>query len=156
MPSPAPQPEMGDDSTPTDAIVVGTPPNHWIFRPSSGLLDLTRPVALLAVAVLHFIPDDVAAVLARYRAALPPGSIQAISHGSDDHDDPALEAALRAIRDGYRGSATEVTLRSRDQLRELFTGTTLTPPGLVDVTAWPTPNSTEQPTGAYAALATIP
>src|SRR5689334_8693366 len=48
------------------------------------LLDLTRPVAVLAVAVLHFLPDsdDPAGVLARYRDAVAPGSRLVVSHAS--------------------------------------------------------------------------
>ncbi len=56
----------------------------------AGLLDFSRPVALLAVAVLHFVPGDITTVLESYRAALAPGSALAISHGSDDQDDPEL------------------------------------------------------------------
>lgn len=45
------------------------------------------PVALLPVAVLHFVPGDVAAYLAEYRAALGAGSVIALSHGSVDQDE---------------------------------------------------------------------
>lgn len=45
------------------------------------LLDLTRPVGVLAVGVLHYVPDGVAAEAMRcYREALAPGSGVAISH----------------------------------------------------------------------------
>jgi S-adenosyl methyltransferase len=47
-----------------------------------GLLDLTRPVAVLAVSVLHFIPDadDPAGILARLRDAVVPDSYLVLSH----------------------------------------------------------------------------
>ncbi|MDD7936681.1 SAM-dependent methyltransferase [Actinomycetospora straminea] len=73
------------------------------------LLDPDLPTALLTVAVLHFVPDPaLPAILARYRAALAPGSVHVMSHGSADHDDPDLAASTRAIgrlprqRDGGR------------------------------------------------------
>lgn len=118
------------------------------------LLDLDRPVALLTVAVLHFVPDpELPAILARYRAALAPGSAHVMSHGSADHDDPELAARTRAIQDGYRGSATEVVLRSRPAIRELLGDHELVAPGLVDIVDWPTPAPGERPTGGYAAIA---
>ncbi|MEJ2890869.1 SAM-dependent methyltransferase [Actinomycetospora aeridis] len=120
------------------------------------LLDPARPIALLTVAVLHFVPDpELPAVLARYRAATAPGSVHVMSHGSADHDDPELAARTRAIQDGYRGSATEVVLRTREEIRELLGGLELVPPGLVDIVDWPTPSPGARPTGGYAAIARI-
>jgi hypothetical protein len=119
------------------------------------VLDLTRPVALLTVAVLHFVPDrELPAILARYRGALAPGSAHVMTHGSADHDDPELAARTRAIQDGYRGSATEVVLRTRGQIHELLGGGELVAPGMVDIVDWPTPSG-ERPTGGYAGIATL-
>ena len=120
------------------------------------LLDLTRPVALLTVAVLHFVGDPtLPAILGRYRDALAPGSVHVMSHGSADHDDPDLAARTRAIQDGYRGSATEVVLRSRPEITELLGGLDLVPPGMVDIVDWPTARPGERPTGGYAAIARV-
>ena len=120
------------------------------------LLDLTRPVALLTVAVLHFVPDpDLPAILARYRDALARGSVHVITHGSADHDDPDLAARTRAIQDGYRGSATEVVLRSRAEIAALLGGHGLVAPGMVDIVDWPVPDPGARPTGGYAAIAAL-
>jgi hypothetical protein len=118
----------------------------------AGLLDFTRPVAMLAIAVLHFIDDDVPAIFSRYRETLCPGSVLAINHGSSDQDDPALAEAVRNIERGYRGSATPVVLRDRRQIHDLLTGFELVPPGLVDPVDWPTPNPDAEPIGAYAGI----
>ncbi len=50
------------------------------------VLDLDRPVALLAVALLHFVGDErrPGEALARYRDALVPGSHLVLSHASAD------------------------------------------------------------------------
>ncbi|WP_178101948.1 SAM-dependent methyltransferase, partial [Pseudomonas yangonensis] len=40
----------------------------------AGLLDFSRPVAVLAIAVLHYVPGDLTALLAPYRERLVPGS----------------------------------------------------------------------------------
>ena len=48
------------------------------------LVDFDRPVCLLLVAMLHFIPDspELHTALRRYRDALVPGSLLAVSHGT--------------------------------------------------------------------------
>ncbi|MDL5156535.1 SAM-dependent methyltransferase [Actinomycetospora termitidis] len=117
----------------------------------AGHLDLSRPVAVLAVAVLHFVDDDVAAVLGHYRDAMAPGGVLAISHGSTDLDDPELAARTRAIQEGYRTSASPVFLRDRAELRRAFTGFELVEPVMRDVVDWPAPTG-ETPVGAYAVV----
>ncbi|MFC5061761.1 SAM-dependent methyltransferase [Actinomycetospora atypica] len=121
----------------------------------AGLLDFSRPVALLAMTILHFVDDDAAGLLGRYRRALVPGSVVALSHASDDQDDPAVGDAMRAGAETYRSSATPITLRSRAELRALLDGLDLAEPGIVDVTDWPGP-SAAPPVGGYGAFATVP
>jgi hypothetical protein len=98
------------------------------------LLDLSRPVGLLMVAVLHFVPDsdDPAGLAGRYRAALAPGSVQVLSHVTADHD--SAEAA--AATDLYRRTANPVIPRTRQQVTELFGDAELVEPGLVDASDW--------------------
>ena len=122
----------------------------------AGLLDFDRPVAVLAVAVLHFIDDDLPAIFGRYHDALAPGSVLALNHGSADQDDPVLAESVRATERGYRGSATPVVLRDRTQIRALLDGFELVPPGLVDPVHWPVPVPDAEPIGAYAAVGRIP
>ena len=54
------------------------------------LIDFTRPVALLLVAILHFIRDeeDPAGIVATMRDALPPGSYLVLTHGTQDFHPP--------------------------------------------------------------------
>ena len=67
------------------------------------LLDFDRPVAILAVAVLHFIDDDLPAIFGRYRDALGAGSILALNHGSSDQDDPCSPRACGRSSAGTAG-----------------------------------------------------
>ena len=121
------------------------------------LLDWSRPVALLSVAVLHFIADPrLSEILARYRAALAPGSVQALSHGSADLDDAEVAERIRRAAEGYRGSATEAHLRSRAEIHGLLGDLELVGPGLVDIVHWPRPEANQALTGAYAAVARMP
>jgi hypothetical protein len=119
----------------------------------AGLLDLSRPVALLAVAVLHFVPDPVAAdALGAYRAVLAPGSVIAISHASDDQDDPDLAGRVRDGTAAYNAHASSpMTLRSRAELRALLSGLDVVEPGVVDVRDWPDLNPDQPGDGTYYA-----
>src|SRR4051794_37745685 len=75
----------GDARTPDRILADGAVTEH---------LDLSRPVAVLFVAVLHFLTDDdkPAGIVAAIRDALAPGSFVVISHASPG-EDPATDAA---------------------------------------------------------------
>jgi hypothetical protein len=100
------------------------------------LLDLTRPVAVLLVGVLHQISDtDLPRVLGRYRDAMTRGSYLGLSQASTEGP---TERAL-AMRDQYNrgyGEGIEMTLRSREEIMELFEGFELVEPGLVKTVQW--------------------
>src|SRR5215471_1896819 len=58
-----------------------------ILEQTSTLLDYSRPVAVLLLAVLHFLADtdDPAGIIKQIAAALAPGSLIAISHLTADY-----------------------------------------------------------------------
>jgi len=100
----------------------------------TALIDPTKPVCLLAVAVAHFIPDTEALMraLARYREALPAGSYLAMSHASDEGDPAAAERA----RQVYNRTTSPLVLRSRTEFAHLFSGWDLLPPGVGSSGDW--------------------
>ena len=113
-------------------------------------LDFTRPVAVLFVAVLHFLgpDDDPAHVVAAFRKALAPGSFVVISHVADltDSRQPAGRAeATRKAADVYADLTAPFTLRTPDQIADLFTGLDLLDPGLVGVQEWHPPQGRSLP-----------
>nr|WP_269802718.1 SAM-dependent methyltransferase [Actinocorallia populi] len=118
----------------------------------SGLLDLSRPVGLMLVAVLHFVSDeeDVEGLLRAYLARLAPGSAMAISHispgGADSERlDEAVDIYSAATPPG-------VHLRTAEQVTRLFDGTTLLPPGVVPIADWhPRRGDDTRPTAATGA-----
>ena len=118
------------------------------------LIDLSRPVALQTVAVLHFVPDedDPVGLVAEYRKRLAPGSFHVLSHATGDHDPDRSDAG----RGTYRNTANPITPRSRDQVAKLFGGLELVEPGLVDATEW-RPEDTLGPehVGSWAGVARI-
>ena len=99
-----------------------------------GLLDLSQPVAVLAVAVLHFVPDSdrPQEILAGYRDALSAGSYLAISHASPA-EQPELVAQHAAM---YARTPTPMTMRTRTQIATLLDGWQPVEPGLVLMTLW--------------------
>lgn len=126
------------------------------------LLDLNRPVALLMVAVLHFIPDadDPAGILAGYRRALAPGSALVVAHGSADTEQmPA--AHLAAARENYERTVAAVRLRTRSEVASLFTGFDLVDPGVVWLPRWrpdpaDTPDEPGLPLAGYGGVGHTP
>ncbi|MFL6076072.1 MAG: SAM-dependent methyltransferase [Mycobacteriales bacterium] len=103
----------------------------------TGLLDFGRPVAVLLVSVLHFVPDadDPAGIVAAYRDRLAPGSHLAISHAWLE-DLPPEAGDVGTFSKVYAQTGTPLTYRTRDQITALFDGTTLLPPGVVPVPTW--------------------
>lgn len=98
------------------------------------LLDFGQPVAIMMVAMLHFVSneDDPAGMLRAFHDAVPDGSYLVLSHGTADSR-PREGAAGTAV---YQRTANPLTLRTRAELTELFDGFTLLPPGVVWVPQW--------------------
>jgi hypothetical protein len=125
------------------------------------LIDFDRPVALLMLAILHFVPDDQDpwGVVARFRDALPPGSYLAVSHGTRDiperHDmtpEQMAEMGTRVER-LYKLPTASVVNRPRAQVERFFDGFDLVDPGLVEIQRWrPDDQSSLLPGGFYGGV----
>ncbi len=98
------------------------------------LLDFSRPIGLLMVAVLHFVPDekDPRGVVARYRDALPSGSLVALSHLTADQKPREMAAVVEAMKN----SRDPMTFRPYDEFVAMFEGLTLVEPGVVSAPQW--------------------
>jgi S-adenosyl methyltransferase len=99
------------------------------------VLDFTEPVALMLVAILHFIndEDDPAGIVRTLVGALPPGSFIVASHLSGEHDPAAQTSTERT----YRGASMPAQWRNSDVFAEIaFAGMELVPPGVVLVSDW--------------------
>jgi O-methyltransferase involved in polyketide biosynthesis len=119
----------------TDYIQADLRDTDTILAGAARTLDFTRPVAVLLIAVLHFIPDaeDPYAVVARLMDAVPPGSYLVMAHAASDI---AVEAAAEMAHRYNQMSSATITPRSRDQIARFFTGLDLIPPGLVPIEKW--------------------
>ena len=97
------------------------------------LIDFSEPLAVLFVAVLHFVGDpDAHAAVARFTGAAAPGSYLVLSHGSSEPD-PQRAAAGAAL---LASTASPVTPRTREEILEFFAGLEILKPGLVPVQQW--------------------
>ncbi|WP_369795862.1 SAM-dependent methyltransferase [Actinoplanes sp. N902-109] len=98
-------------------------------------LDLSRPVALMLVAVLHFIPGRGAAapIVRDLLAALAPGSFLVVTHATADFMAPAAAAETLAV---VEQGKSDFWLRGRAEIAELFAGLDLVEPGIVPNTEW--------------------
>jgi len=99
------------------------------------LIDFAQPVAVLLVAVLHFVPDSAgpAEIVATLRDALAPGSYVVICHSCRDANPGMADAATAAYRSRVAG---QLCLRSREEIAALFDGFDLVEPGLVWLPEW--------------------
>ncbi|NKE62020.1 hypothetical protein FXN61_36825 [Lentzea sp. PSKA42] len=99
------------------------------------LLDFSQPIAILMVAVLHFVPDedDPAAAIRRYLDAVVPGSYLVISHASLEGKTPQR---TEDATEQYRSRVTDFSMRTRAEITDLFTGLELIEPGVVYLTEW--------------------
>jgi hypothetical protein len=97
------------------------------------LLDLSQPVGVLMIAVLHFVapeehPEE---FIGRVRDVVPAGSHLAISHGTGGERERLSQA-----QELYKATTTPFTRRNHDEVRALFDGWELVEPGVVWAPEW--------------------
>jgi hypothetical protein len=106
-------------------------------------LDLERPVAVVMIDILNFLPDPLA-VMAGLMAPLPPGSYLALTQPTDD------ERLAVAAERWNRISPVQVYLRDRGTVEDWITALGLDPvkPGTVELDQWrPEPGEPHYPGG---------
>jgi O-methyltransferase involved in polyketide biosynthesis len=101
-----------------------------IFAGAQRTLDFSRPVAVILIAVLHFILDaeDPHAMISRIVADLAPGSYLVIAHAASD-----IEADTAAAMARSYNATSSLTITPRDQatVARFFDGMEMTGPGLI-------------------------
>ena len=101
-----------------------------LLNQASAVLDFSQPVAVLLLAVLHFVPDadDPAGIIKQFAAALAPGSLIAISHLTGDY---APEQVAEGTAAYNARVPVRVHPRSREQLTAICGAIPVQHPGLV-------------------------
>jgi len=98
-------------------------------------LDFTQPIALMLVAVLHFVPDSDGPrqIVDTLLGALPPGSYLAATHVTAEHDPEGVGGLERT----YQASGLPAQARAAADFAGLaFRGLDTVDPGLVLVSEW--------------------
>lgn len=100
------------------------------------VLDLSRPVAVLLIAVLHFIPDSdrPGEIVGAYLDRSAPGSFVALSHADDDKDLPAEQA--RMLEEYRKSTRVPFVHRGQNEVAAWLDGLELEPPGIVQTNEW--------------------
>jgi S-adenosyl methyltransferase len=118
------------------------------------LIDFNKPIAVLMVAVLHFVLDDrdPRGLIAQYVDAIPSGSYLAISHATaDGKPDDSVQNVINV----YANASENFKFRTKDEVRQFFTGLDLLPPyegaepDITDVGTWGAedPEDADDPAG---------
>ncbi|HWE88428.1 MAG TPA: SAM-dependent methyltransferase [Pseudonocardiaceae bacterium] len=98
------------------------------------LIDFDQPVAVMMLALLHFVPDtdDPSGIIGRYRSAMAPGSYLVLSHATDEGVGQRTERAASM----YKNTTNPANLRTRARITELFAGFDILEPGVVFTPQW--------------------
>ncbi|MBG0832427.1 SAM-dependent methyltransferase [Planomonospora sp. ID67723] len=99
-------------------------------------IDFDQPVAVLLLAMLHFVPDDDAAagIVAAVRDVMVPGSHLVISHG---HAGNLSEEDRAKMRGAYSSTSTGLAVtRGPAHLAAYTEGLEVLDPGIVPVQSW--------------------
>jgi S-adenosyl methyltransferase len=99
----------------------------------NSLLDLSKPVALLLVAILHFISDEEnpRGIIDALMEPLAVGSFLIISHATADS-----LSQLDNVAQVYKEATSSLYNRRHDEVEDLFAGYDLVDPGVVRLPQW--------------------
>ena len=131
---------------------------HEILERAAGTLDFGQPVALMLLAILHYIPDldEARRIVARLTGAVPPGSYLVISHAASDISPEAMAEMIRRMNE-HLAEGNHVG-RPRRVVAQFFDGLDLVQPGVVKVTEWRPASAVEAqgPTSLWGGVARKP
>jgi len=119
---------LADDGSTTFILADMRDPDSILDHPAlRELIGLGKPTGLLMTSVVHFVADDGDpwGLVARFMAALAPGSYLALSHATMDKLPPRMVQAGLAL---YARAAERLYPRSRAEVARFFDGLDLVPP----------------------------
>ena len=124
-----------------------------ILDTAAGLLDFTKPMALMLMGIMgHFTDDEAYPIVSRLLAGLPSGSYFALYDGANTNE------AFNQAQQGYNDSgAVPYHLRSPEQFARYFEGLELVEPGVVPVPHWrPDPDAEQVEIYSYCGVGRKP
>ncbi|HEY9242151.1 MAG TPA: SAM-dependent methyltransferase [Streptosporangiaceae bacterium] len=126
---------VGSPEGATDYLDADLRDTEKILEHAAGVLDFSRPVAVMLVAVLHLIgpDDDPYGIVRQLMAAVPPGSYLLLSHVASDIEPEKMAEMGKRLN---RLLAQRGWYRSQPEVAGLFAGLELVAPGIVPVQHW--------------------
>jgi O-methyltransferase involved in polyketide biosynthesis len=108
-----------------------------ILELAAHTLDFGQPVAIMLLAILHYIPDtdEARRIVARLVDAVPSGSYLVISHAGSDISTAEMAEMIKRMNESLAEDSYHV-VRPRHVVAEFFDGLDLVEPGVVKVTEW--------------------
>jgi hypothetical protein len=119
----------------TDFIQADLRDPETILKQAARTLDFSQPLAILLIAVLHFIGEDADpdGIIARLMDAAPAGSYLVIAHAGSDMPSAEMDDGIRAYNER---SPVKLVPRSREQIDRLLGGLEPVGPGVVPLSEW--------------------
>lgn len=107
-----------------------------ILAEAAETLDLTKPVAVMALAILQYIPDSDAPrqIVSQLMDAVASGSYLTISEMTRDIATDLVSTVASGLN--TRMGDTSMTLRTREEFARYFDGLELVDPGVVPLVEW--------------------
>ncbi|MGH3585031.1 MAG: SAM-dependent methyltransferase, partial [Pseudonocardia sp.] len=102
------------------------------------LIDFEQPVALLMVAVFHFVSprDNPQALIGSYHGRLASGSYVALSHTAVEEASPLARDQILALEREYGDTSNPLYVRSRAEFTALLDGLDIIEPGVTFANDW--------------------
>ncbi|MBD0671068.1 SAM-dependent methyltransferase [Streptomyces sp. CBMA156] len=109
-------------------------PEQFLADPGvAATLDLSQPVALTLINIVHFLSDEAAhPPVRKILDALPAGSFLALTAGTADVAPERMDKATRR----YAEAGITLHFRTRERVERFFAGLELDEPGVVPVNHW--------------------
>jgi S-adenosyl methyltransferase len=129
-----------------------------ILDMAAEVLDFSKPVAVMLLAILHHIDDEDEPykIVATLMDAMPPGSYLVLSHPAGDIGDEATAQAMARMAAVLNElMAEKIFARDRAGVARFFDGLELLAPGLVQVSRWRPVNESDAagPSAIWAGVA---
>ncbi|MFC4588839.1 SAM-dependent methyltransferase [Sphaerisporangium corydalis] len=99
------------------------------------LIDFSQPVAVVLLAVLHFVPpgNDPYGIVRDLMEQVPSGSLLVLSHATTDRINPEV---WKRIQENNKNLAVPLNFRPGDDIAKFFDGLDLVAPGFTFIEQW--------------------
>lgn len=123
-----------DENTTVATADMRRPDEVLRHSETTRLIDFTRPVGVLLIAMVHFIEvSDRERIMGELRDSLPAGSLLTATHVTTDGHSADAVAQIEGV---YATTPTPIFFRDHAEVARFFDGFELAEPGLVTVDAW--------------------